>query len=79
MIIADREMKVYVVVTVFFNLSYSKTKTEFTEISDNLLTKMTNESGVFSEEDIAGLPLPVQRYFRYCGFIGTPKMSSHCD
>jgi len=64
------------IVTVLFNIPYSKTKTEFTEISRNLLTKMANESGVFNEEDILNLPLPVQKYFRYCGFIGAPKMSS---
>ena len=63
------------VITVFFNISYSKTRTEFTEITGSLLTKMANESGVFTEADIADLPLPVQNYFRYCGYIGTPKMS----
>lgn len=36
----------------------------------------STESGVFTEEDIAHLPLPVQKYFRYCGYIGTPKMSA---
>ena len=45
-------------------------------MSDNLITKTENEGGVFCEEDIADLPLPVQKYFRYCGYIGTPKMSS---
>ena len=64
------------IITVFFNIPYSKTKTGFTEIVDATLTKMANESGVFCEEDIADLPLPVQKYFRYCGYIGTPKMSS---
>lgn len=63
------------IITVFFNIPYSKTKAEFTEITDGLLTKMVDESGVFTEEDIADLPLPVQNYFRYCGYIGTPKMS----
>jgi len=33
-------------------------------------------SGVFAEEDIAPLPVPVQRYFRVCGFIGREKMSN---
>lgn len=31
---------------------------------------------VFSEEDISTLPEPVQRYFRYCGYIGKEKMSN---
>lgn len=62
------------IITVFFNISYSKTRTEFTETTGSLLTKTANESGVFTEEDIADLPLPVQKYFRHCGYIGTPKM-----
>ena len=31
-------------------------------------------SGVFTEEDIAALPLPVQRYFSVCGLMGREKM-----
>jgi hypothetical protein len=26
--------------------------------------------------DIAKLPFPVQKYFKYCGYIGTPKMNN---
>ncbi len=63
-------------VTVFFNVPYSKVKAEFTGITGGLLTKTAGESGEFSEEDIADLPLPVQKYFRYCGYIGSSKMSS---
>jgi len=29
---------------------------------------------VFTEADIAHLPMPIQRYFDYCGYIGKPKM-----
>lgn len=63
------------IITVFFNLSYSKTKAQFLELTGSLLTGMPTESGVFTEEDIVDLPLPVQKYFRYCGYIGRPKMS----
>jgi hypothetical protein len=64
------------IVTVFFSIPYSKTKTEFIKTVDNLLQKTVSENGIFSEEDITGLPLPVKNYFRYCGYIGTPKMSN---
>lgn len=37
-------------------------------------TGFTNQT--FTEADIASLPVPVQRYFRYCGYIGKPKMSN---
>ena len=63
------------IITVFFNISYSKTRAEFSGLTGSLLTEMTNESGVFIEKDIVDLPLPVQKYFRYCGYIGKPKMS----
>lgn len=66
-------------IAVFFNITYSKTRTEFSELIGGLLTgtpnESTNESSVFTEEDIVDLPLPVQKYFKYCGYIGTPKMS----
>jgi len=63
------------IVTVFFNISYSKTRTEFSEMVDSLLAQAPKESSVFTEEDIVDLPVPVQKYFRNCGYIGTPKMS----
>ncbi len=63
------------IVTVFFNSSYSKTRAEFSGLTGSLLAGLPGESGTFTEEDIVDLPLPVQKYFRYCGYIGTPKMS----
>jgi len=61
---------------VFFNISYSPLKSAF--LAD--MNKMTQQiqakdKGVFSEADIQRLPLSVQKYFRYCKFIGTKKMS----
>lgn len=63
------------IVTVFFNISWSKTQAEFNKMTNKLTEDSGRAQGVFSEKDIAGLPLPVQKYFRYCGYIGTPKMS----
>jgi len=63
------------IIIVYFIAPHSKTRSEFIEVTDNLITKVDNNIGVFAEEDIADLPLPVQNYFRYCGYIGTPKMS----
>lgn len=63
------------IIIVFLNISYSKTRTEFKATTGTLLSKMADESDVFTEEDIANLPVPVQKYFRYCGYIGKPKMS----
>jgi len=40
------------------------------------LGKCKTSNEVFTEEDISNLPTPVQRYFRYCGYIGKEKMSN---
>lgn len=61
-------------ITVFFNISCSRTKTEFNEMAKTLSAKAYNAENVFREEDIAGLPAPVQKYYRYCGYIGTAQM-----
>ncbi|MBA9085792.1 hypothetical protein FHR92_002259 [Fontibacillus solani] len=66
-------------IVIFFNIPYSKTTREF-NISINIEKQAIamnneNEQQYFTEADIADLPAPVQKYFRYCGFIGTPKMS----
>jgi hypothetical protein len=63
------------IVIIFFNVPSSKTKTEFDRIVTVLITGADHKESIFREEDIAGLPAPVQRYFTYCGYIGTPKMS----
>ncbi|SDF74939.1 hypothetical protein SAMN04488542_11645 [Fontibacillus panacisegetis] len=66
-------------IVIFFNIPYSKTTREF-NISINrekqaIAMNNEKEQQYFTEADIADLPAPVQKYFRYCGFIGTPKMS----
>lgn len=49
-------------------LFLTKVKTE--------LEKIKGSEDIFKEEDISNLPEPVQRYFRYCGYIGKEQMSS---
>lgn len=63
------------VIMIFFNAPGSKTKTEFDTSVTNLIAESDHQEDVFSKEDIARLPAPVQRYFRYCGYIGAQKMS----
>ncbi|MTI59950.1 MAG: hypothetical protein FH762_08190 [Firmicutes bacterium] len=38
------------------------------------LEKMNLINQSFTEDDIKSLPAPVQKYFRYCGYIGKQKM-----
>lgn len=60
---------------VFFSIPYSKLKSEFKDAADELMQKSVQQSEVFTVEDIEHLPLPVQRYFNHCGYIGKPKMA----
>jgi hypothetical protein len=63
-------------IVIWFFLPYSPTKAEFTQLTSYQLAKMPTPNGIFNPEDISELPSPVQKYFQYCGFIGTPKMSN---
>ena len=63
------------IITIFFSTPGSKTKTEFDVAVTDLIADADHQEDVFMEKDIAGLPAPVQRYFKYCGYIGTQKMS----
>src|SRR5690554_7264697 len=51
-------------------------KTLFTSEVQTELSKSTFAKDVFTENDIAELPEPVQRYFRTSGFIGKRKMAN---
>ena len=62
------------VITLFFNVPGLKTKMEFDVAATDLIAEADHQEDVFMEEDIAGLPVPVQRYFKYCGYIGSQKM-----
>lgn len=63
------------IVLIFFNIPCSKTRTEFEKAAAELIAEADHPEDVFQEEDIAGLPEPVQRYFRSCGYLGKPKMA----
>lgn len=43
-----------------------------------LMAVSSSASKIFTEESIAQLPEPVQRYFRQCGLVGTP-MANHAE
>ena len=62
-------------VFVFLKIPYSKVKADFNSASTTLMNKAASTNEIFTEEDIKNLPSPVKKYFNYCGFIGTRKMS----
>jgi hypothetical protein len=66
---------IIVSILIFFNIPYSKTRNAFNNTIKSLTSNIKSNSNVFTEEDIKDLPQPVQNYYRYCGYIGKPKMS----
>lgn len=64
------------IIAIWFKIPYLPTKLEFKRLTNNQLSEIKPSSSVFTEEDISKLPSPVQKYFKYCGYIGKPKMSS---
>ncbi|MGI6084737.1 MAG: DUF6544 family protein [Acetivibrionales bacterium] len=60
---------------IFFRLPGSRTKTEFSDVVNSKISNAEKNSDIFTENDIKDLPLPVKKYFRHCGYLGTPKMS----
>jgi len=62
-------------VAVFFRAPFSPTSKQFQTVTNEARRTATHATETFGEEVIARLPLPVQRYFRYCGYLGAPRMS----
>jgi len=63
-------------IAVLFAIPYSKTHELFISLKRSILIDSIKDPKVFTIEDISHLPLPVQNYFTYCGFIGAPKMQT---
>ena len=61
-------------IVVWFLIPYSPMKSEFSQRKNNQNLGMQPSSQVFTIEDIIGLPVPLQKYFMNCGYIGKPKM-----
>ncbi len=59
----------------FFALPHSRTRREFSKATEVLIVDSGSSDELFTLEDIASLPLPVQKYFIHCQFIGKPKMT----
>lgn len=59
----------------YFIQPYSPLKSDFNQAAKQLISQTNKETELFSLQDIADLPAPVQKYFITCGYIGAPKMS----
>ncbi|NNJ32856.1 DUF6544 family protein [Lacrimispora defluvii] len=62
-------------VVIFICIPFSPTAARFSHITGEKAKDTQDVSEVFTQADIERLPAPVQRYFEYCGYLGTPKMA----
>lgn len=60
---------------IFFKIPYSKTKQQFNNLKQSLISNTSSIDDQFTSKDIEHLPLPVKNYFINCGFIGKEKMT----
>lgn len=51
-------------------------KKMFSAEVQNEINKSAMSQEVFREEELSNLPAPVQRYFKYCGYIGKEEMTN---
>lgn len=63
-----------IAIIVFFHMPYSKTVSEFNTAVNRNMKKTDGVIELISLNDIEHLPKPVQKYFNYCGYIGTKKL-----
>ncbi len=66
---------IVLLVGVFFSLPYSKTRKEFAKATEMLISESGSSDAIFTLEDMASLPIPVQKHFIRCKFIGKAKMT----
>ncbi|MGN0537768.1 MAG: DUF6544 family protein [Acutalibacteraceae bacterium] len=83
----ERKRKMFVIIGVllvlvgmlmiWFNIPYSPVKKQFQNDIEALTVKnhLSVKNEVFTDSDFSHLPIVIQRYIQYCGYIGTPKMS----
>ena len=62
-------------IVIFLSIPFSPVKSGFNNIVDKKIEIPAKETELFTETDLKGLPEPLQRYFRYCRYLGTPKMT----
>lgn len=70
-------LTIFGLIIVYFKIPYSSLKKNFYQDLKILSAKQGSDENneAFTEKDIEDLPSALQKYFRYCGFLGTKKMS----
>ncbi|TVQ85932.1 MAG: hypothetical protein EA393_13070 [Bacteroidetes bacterium] len=68
---------IYFIIPIMIISCHSPKKLFEKEVAE-FQSEVSNSNKVLNPESIAHLPEPVQRYFHYCGFVGTP-LSNHAE
>lgn len=68
-------MILVIAIVTFFQIPYSPTRSEFRGDVQRHMNQSAIRGGVFTEQDIADLPEPIQNHLRSSGVIGQPIMS----
>lgn len=63
-------------IVVFFKLPYSAVKNALENDVQYNKNRLKTRDELIAEQDIAKFPEPVQNYFRVCGYLNKPKMTS---
>lgn len=65
-------------ILLFFYSSYSPVKRDFAKNAANMIriNALNPADQVFTDRDFRDMPPPIQRYVKYCGYIGAPKMAN---
>lgn len=64
-----------ILMIIFLKLPFSFVKKNCMKTVNRLIDKASHEDELFTEDELRDLPRPLQQYFKYCGYIGTKKMS----
>lgn len=67
---------IFTIVIIYLSLPSSPLKYKFTQEVKSEISKCKYSDEVFTQEDFNNLPLPVQRYLNYSGYVGKKKMAN---
>lgn len=62
-------------IIVYFTVPFSPLKSDFEKAVFAEISTGGTSAEVFTSKEIENLPVPVKKYFRTCGYIGTAKMT----
>ena len=72
-------LSILALIVIWFLIPYSPLKTQFKKDIRSLQKETIYEKNdLFTKDEFAGLPEPLQKYVEACGYIGKPKMNWVC-